>query len=204
MQSKLTEGNESRSGSNGEQAVDRREAFSKFGTTAMMGGLAAGYGAFAYIAARFLYPSRGTPKRWMFVCELARLAKGDGLKYQTPAGATVNIARTGDSGSAEDFIALSSVCPHLGCQVKWEGNNNRFFCPCHNGVFDANGKATEGPPAVAGQSLDQYKLMVADGLLYIEVTVGDLAKAGPIEESDHPQGPGHDPCLAPRPNPREA
>lgn len=128
----------------------------------MTGGLAAGYGAFAGLAGRFLYPAHPRPTGWMFVSEVARL--GDSFLYRTPAGESVTIARRG-----EDFIALSSVCPHLGCQVRWEGHHNRFFCPCHNGAFDPDGKATAGPPAKAGQSLTRYRLKIENGLLFIEV-----------------------------------
>ncbi|MCG3151392.1 MAG: Cytochrome b6-f complex iron-sulfur subunit [bacterium] len=41
---------------------------------------------------------------------------------------------------------LSAVCTHLGCQVQWEAEQDRFFCPCHHGTFDASGARTSGPP----------------------------------------------------------
>ncbi|MBI4577262.1 MAG: Rieske 2Fe-2S domain-containing protein, partial [Planctomycetes bacterium] len=76
-----------------------------------------------------------------------------------------------DRGAVEDFLALSSTCPHLGCRVHWEVQNRRFFCPCHNGSFDAAGRATGGPPAEAGQSLPRYALRLEGGLLFIELPV---------------------------------
>jgi hypothetical protein len=85
----------------------------------------------------------------------------------------------------------------LGCQVRWEPQNNRYFCPCHNGTFDTTGKATGGPPGEAGQSLPRYGLRIDSGLLYIEVPVEHLStplQAGLVEVVS-PQGPGHDPCL---------
>lgn len=42
--------------------------------------------------------------------------------------------------------ALSAVCTHLGCLVKWFPNRAEFFCPCHAGRFDANGVNIAGPP----------------------------------------------------------
>jgi nitrite reductase/ring-hydroxylating ferredoxin subunit len=144
----------------------------------MAGGLAASYGTFALMAGRFLYPSRPPARVWQFVARVQDLAPGSSLRYRTPAGAEVTITRQGSSGRVEDFIALSSVCPHLGCRVHWEPHNRRFFCPCHNGVFDPAGKATSGPPAEAGQSLPRYPLRVENGLLLIEVQVeGFLAHA---------------------------
>ena len=164
----------------------------------MVGGMAAGYGFLAYIAARFLYPARGTRRQWVFVTKAADVADGESVAFRTPAGETVTIARRARTGNVEDFIALSTTCPHLGCKVSWQGHRNRFFCPCHNGVFTPEGKAIEGPPADAGQSLDNFPLEIRNGLLYIEVPVEVLVgNAGVIDDPEGPPGPGHDPCLFP-------
>ncbi|MEM7201008.1 MAG: ubiquinol-cytochrome c reductase iron-sulfur subunit [Planctomycetota bacterium] len=172
----------------------------------MASGLIAGYGAFAAIAGRFLYPAGPSAQSWQYVARVDDVAPGAAMKYRMPSGARVNIARRGSAGTAEDFVALSSTCPHLGCQVHWEGHRNRFFCPCHNGVFEPDGTATEGPPAEAGQRLSSYPLRVRSGLLYIQVPTQALAAAHDIDaadlDDDAPQGPGHDPCLSRR-NPRE-
>jgi cytochrome b6-f complex iron-sulfur subunit len=147
-------------------------------TGAMAGGLIAGYGAFGAIAVRFLYPARPGEEERLFVADLASFKPGDSMVYRTPAGQPVAIARIGSAGTKEDFLALSSTCPHLGCQVHWEPQNRRFFCPCHNGVFDPSGKAVAGPPADAGQSLLRYPVEVANGLLYILVPVDRLSCPG--------------------------
>lgn len=42
--------------------------------------------------------------------------------------------------------ALSSTCTHLGCQVQWDGAGRKFQCPCHGGVFAADGSVVSGPP----------------------------------------------------------
>lgn len=151
--------------------ADRRGFLSRISTVAMAGGLVAGYGAFGAIAARFLYPQRGRKTAWVFVGEADRFRVGDTLRFQTPIGQTVTITRRNDGAGVDAFLALSTTCPHLGCQVHWEQQNNRFFCPCHNGVFDASGKATEGPPAVAQQTLPQFPLDLVNGLLFIQVPV---------------------------------
>jgi cytochrome b6-f complex iron-sulfur subunit len=149
----------------------RRSFVSTLTSTAMAAGLAGGYGMFGALAGRYLYPARPREKRWMFVAELAGIATGSSLTYQAPDGRSVAITRMSDHGTVDDFIALSSICPHLGCQVHWESQNGRFFCPCHNGAFDAAGVATAGPPADARQSLARFPLMVENGLLFIEVAV---------------------------------
>lgn len=191
----------------------RREFLTASASVAMAGGLLAGYGAFAALAGRFLYPEAGEHRGWVFVTELSRMRAGDSLVFRTPTGATAAIARRSEHGDVSDFIALSSTCPHLGCQVHWEPQNGRFFCPCHNGTFDPSGKATGGPPAKAGQSLKPYPLKVENGLLFIEVPLEELASGEcTIERFDErrggrpagPRGTGHDPCLQARPRTRGA
>jgi len=180
---------------------ERRDFLKHASRTAMAAGLIGGYGGFAAVAARYLYPARTGEVLWQFVAEVDGIAVGDAVRFRGPSGETVNIARRARNGDAADFIALSSTCPHLGCQVRWEGQNNRFFCPCHNGVFDPTGKAIAGPPGEAGLSLPRYELKVDSGMLHIAVPPPRLTSAagrpGVIAAGDAPVGPGHDPCLAP-------
>jgi len=37
-----------------------------------------------------------------------------------------------------------AVCTHLGCVVPWNGNENKFMCPCHGSQYD-RGKVVRGP-----------------------------------------------------------
>ena len=185
---------------------DRRGFITNASRAAMAAGLVGGYGAFAIVAGRFLYPAKSDDAMWQFVTESDGIKVGESIRYRGPSGETINITRRSRDGGAEDFIALSSTCPHLGCQVRWEVQNNRFFCPCHNGVFDPTGRATAGPPGEAGQSLPRYELKVENGLLMIAVPPPRFADAGEqggvIEGDDCISGPGHDPCLAGRPRRR--
>jgi Rieske Fe-S protein len=161
-----------------DDGIGRRGFLSRTTSVAMVGGLAAGYGTFAGIAVRYLYPAHPTPTGWVFVGDVASMKVGESRLFVTPVGARAAIARRADAGTVDDFVALSSTCPHLGCQVHWEGQNNRFFCPCHNGAFDPSGKAIAGPPLDAGQSLPRYPLRIENGLLYVEV---------PLERLDEPR-----------------
>ena len=144
----------------------------------MTAGLAAAYGGLGLVGVRYLYPARNKRTAWMYVVDLASFKRGASTPFRTPGGEKVMIARIGDADDPSAFVALSSTCPHLGCQVHWEGGQNRFFCPCHNGTFDATGVATGGPPKEAGQSLPRYPLKVEGGLLYIEVAVETLPAEG--------------------------
>jgi Rieske Fe-S protein len=46
----------------------------------------------------------------------------------------------------EGFHAISTVCTHLGCNVRHEEGRG-FACPCHGSTFDESGKVTRGPAA---------------------------------------------------------
>jgi Rieske Fe-S protein len=179
--------------------LDRRRFVAATSTTAMACGLAAGYGTLAVMAGRFLYPIEDDDTRWQFVTMAASVRVGQAYAYVSPSGAKVVIARqptaadskgtgqrtvsakdstgedaAGEDAAGEDFIALSSVCPHLGCQVHWEPLNDRFFCPCHNGAFDPQGKATAGPPFKARQELIRFKTRVRHGMLFILAPVKSI------------------------------
>lgn len=154
--------------------MERRTFFDRLSSVLMALGLTSGYGMFAALAGRYLYPRRTGDTQWQFVLTLADVRPGDSRTYMSPSGQQVVITRTGNTGTAEDFVGLSSVCPHLGCKVHWETQNNRFFCPCHNGAFDPSGTATAGPPKDAGQTLARYPLKVETGLLFIEVATRAL------------------------------
>jgi Rieske Fe-S protein len=160
-----------------EDASNTRRRFLR--TTAsvgMAGGLIGGYGTFASVAGRFLDSPDVAPRAWMFVSVVDDLEAGSALEFIGPAGETISVARKAVTGALEDFVALSSVCPHLGCQVHWQGDHSQFFCPCHNGTFDSDGVGTGGPPAKDGLSLDRYPLKIDRGLLFIEVPVGAISQ----------------------------
>jgi menaquinol-cytochrome c reductase iron-sulfur subunit len=68
------------------------------------------------------------------------------------------------TNNGRDFIAMSNICTHLGCRVRWISDQEIFFCPCHNGVFDNQGAVVSGPPP---RPLDQYEVKVEDDQLFI-------------------------------------
>lgn len=69
--------------------------------------------------------------------------------------------------NGRDYIALSNVCTHLGCRIRWITDQGIFFCPCHNGVFGKAGEVVSGPPP---EPLDRYELKVEDDEIFIKVS----------------------------------
>lgn len=68
------------------------------------------------------------------------------------------------TGDGQNYVAMSNVCTHLGCRVRWIPEQEKFFCPCHNGVFDKDGSVVSGPPP---RPLDQFETKVESGVLFI-------------------------------------
>lgn len=59
---------------------------------------------------------------------------------------------------------LSSVCPHLGCAVRWVEKEDKFICPCHGGTFTPSGKYISGPPL---RGMDELESKVENGMLKV-------------------------------------
>jgi menaquinol-cytochrome c reductase iron-sulfur subunit len=65
---------------------------------------------------------------------------------------------------AAEFVAFSVNCTHLGCPVRWLPSANLFMCPCHGGVYYADGQVAAGPPPHA---LWRYPVRVEDGAVHV-------------------------------------
>lgn len=40
---------------------------------------------------------------------------------------------------------ISAICPHLGCNLKWNKDERTFDCPCHGSRFDTKGNLINNP-----------------------------------------------------------
>jgi Rieske Fe-S protein len=75
------------------------------------------------------------------VARILSVSRVDGW-YRERARETVFLVWDG----GETVRAMSATCTHLGCQVQWDGESRKFKCPCHGGVYAADGKVVSGPP----------------------------------------------------------
>ena len=62
------------------------------------------------------------------------------------------------------IVALSAVCPHLGCAVGWDAGAGNFLCPCHDSRFSVAGDRLTGP---SERGLDELPLKVVEGRLQL-------------------------------------
>ena len=112
------------------------------------------------VAVGALLAMGATPDRLAAMERVLATGRGDGeeLRYPLPTadGATIDrannviIARV--NGEA---IAFVLECPHRGENVRWQANNNRFFCPKHESTFEPNGARIQGK---ADRGMDRYAI----------------------------------------------
>jgi len=72
--------------------------------------------------------------------------------------------------AADQFTVFAINCAHLGCPVRWFPQSQLFMCPCHGGVYYADGSRASGPPE---RGLFTYDSRISGGQL--EIYAGQLA-----------------------------
>ena len=80
------------------------------------------------------------------------------------AGVTANTAAWLRRNGADQFVAFAMNCTHLGCPVHWLQEAGLFMCPCHGGVYYADGEVAAGPPPLP---LFKYPVRVREGQVEI-------------------------------------
>ena len=60
--------------------------------------------------------------------------------------------------------AYSTVCPHLGCAVDYDGDVAKFKCPCHRSVFSKDGNVESGP---SPRAMDDLEVEEKEGMVAI-------------------------------------
>lgn len=94
-----------------------------------------------------------TSRAWRAVGKLASFKVGETVSVTfvdaSPlawAGVTAKSAAWLRRVSETELIAFSVNCAHLGCPVRWLPEARLFMCPCHGGVYYADGSVAAGPP----------------------------------------------------------
>ena len=147
--------------------INRRRFLSRLSIT--VGSIAAVIVAIPSVA--FLLGLRKVPHVWRTVGKLDDFQVGSTVKvaFLDPSplpwsGVTARTAAWLRRETDQQFIAFSVDCTHLGCPVRWLPDANLFMCPCHGGVFYANGDVASGPPP---KPLTQYPVRVERGCVQI-------------------------------------
>jgi menaquinol-cytochrome c reductase iron-sulfur subunit len=69
------------------------------------------------------------------------------------------VVRRGDQ-----VLVFDPLCTHLSCAYHWRAETKEFLCPCHNGLYDLDGRVVGGPPP---RPLDTYAVTIENGLVYV-------------------------------------
>ena len=130
---------------------------------AMVAGLVVSYGTAALYGLRYMF-GRQTPARKIsvLVAAVADVPEGGSLLREDLSGRKFLLVRRG-----ENVRAFSTTCTHLGCQVHWKPEDKTFFCPCHDGVFDADGNPVSGPPPTP---LAQNPVEIRGSSIFVSMT----------------------------------
>jgi menaquinol-cytochrome c reductase iron-sulfur subunit len=109
-----------------------------------------------------------TPSRVDFT-----ITKHDGWVERTEKKAVWVIAH--DSG---EITVFGPRCTHLGCAYDWKPDRQKFVCPCHDGVFNIDGRVEGGPPP---RALDTLPTKVEEGQLMVQYKDFKLGVSGKSE-----------------------
>lgn len=105
-------------------------------------------------------------------------------------GATANVPAYVRRTAEGQFTVFAINCAHLGCPVRWFAESQLFMCPCHGGVYYADGSRASGPPE---RGLFTYDVKVVGGKLMIDAgqmpTLQNRASAGPCPSAGQPAAP---------------
>lgn len=110
--------------------------FKKWGMTSSM--IAAGIIRDEIMGVENPYQELFSPQRFHYKLSHKNLIKDIGISVK---------------GLANGHFRKKAVkCPHMGCELKWNKDEQCFECPCHGSRFDQNGKLLDDPAQTALQN----------------------------------------------------
>jgi menaquinol-cytochrome c reductase iron-sulfur subunit len=62
------------------------------------------------------------------------------------------------------LFTLSASCTHMQCLVHWQPDLHQYLCPCHGGLYVADGTNVGGPPP---RPLRPYPHVIQAGDVYV-------------------------------------
>jgi menaquinol-cytochrome c reductase iron-sulfur subunit len=164
---------------NSEMTVTRRNFLTRVGIA--LGGLSAallGGPVVAFLVAPLF---RRPPEIWRSVGKVADFRVGETVEVSfeeaSPlpwAGVTARNAAWLRRVSDSEFIAFSVQCTHLGCPVSWLAGAKLFMCPCHGGVYYADGRVAAGPPP---RPLPRYRVRIQGD--EVQLLVSEMPQSPP-------------------------
>jgi cytochrome b6-f complex iron-sulfur subunit len=101
------------------------------------------------------------------------------LNENTPLGAVMVV-----KDSLGQLKAVNPACPHRGCLVNWQADQEQFFCPCHSAWFASEGTVLSGPTQ---SNLETFAARIEqDTVLVSRFSVTNTMDAAPDSRSSSP------------------
>lgn len=161
--------------------LSRRALFAKIGL--LLNGLVATVLAvpiLGFLLSPVLRERKSASGSWVSLGALEHFPEGQTrmATYRNPYvnswdGETANIPCWVRHVQEEQFQVFAINCAHLGCPVRWFPQSALFMCPCHGGVYYADGSRASGPPE---RGLFEYPYKVEGGELLVQA--GELPTPG--------------------------
>jgi cytochrome b6-f complex iron-sulfur subunit len=132
-----------------------------FLNTLFGGWLVAFFSGTAYALLRFAFPTLG--KEPDFVILKAEDYLNIPVNSAKPFawGGKLGLFLKKENGAT---TAFKGVCSHMECNVVYKPEDKKFYCACHKGWFDDNGKNIEGPPP---KPLESFVIQTEDDKLIV-------------------------------------
>jgi Rieske Fe-S protein len=118
-------------------------------------------GNFVRVASLDALPADGKPYRFSIIAD-----RTDAWNYYPPEPVGVVYLRR-DNAEATP-VAISSICPHVGCGVHWDNGKQVFVCPCHNSDFKVDGEISDPASSPSPRGLDHLVVEVRDGEIWVD------------------------------------
>jgi cytochrome b6-f complex iron-sulfur subunit len=110
---------------------------------------------------------------WFSVARLADVPPGTVVAFN--AGAVIGHL-INDNGNLQ---ALSAICTHMGCILRWQADEREFLCPCHNAIFGPDGIIRPTPEyPFRPPPLPRLQVKVENGEVLVWSTGGDEQGSG--------------------------
>lgn len=130
-------------------------------------------------------------RKWIAIGDVTEFRAGETklVTFRNPYtepwdGVTANVPAYVRCTGPGKFVVFAINCAHLGCPVRWFSESQLFMCPCHGGVYYADGSRASGPPE---RGLFTYDAKIENGQLMIDAgqtpTLSNRASAVPCPGS---------------------
>ncbi len=106
------------------------------------GWLAALLTSFLYPLIKFIFPPTREPDQVILpFSDFKDMGPNSVRRFSW--GTKPGLLKKNEDGTLKAFVG---ICTHLDCNVTYLPDQRKFFCACHDGWYDANGRNIGGPP----------------------------------------------------------